>query len=339
MKKACLALSIGAALLALSTGAQNTPLIPSHQPAVPAAAVRPAVESPVARVNGAVLTERDLQREMQKIFPYAGVHGNRMPGGFPPEVRRKALDQILFEELLYQEALRRRMTVSTSMFDDLLQQALSRFPSRAEFESYAAQEYGGIKGFEHQLRRGLLIALFADQEIARKARVSDAQVRQFYNANQNRFRKPASAWIQSISFQLSANATPAQRAQVRQRAEQVLLLAKAARDYEQFGLLAEKYSEDDWRVMMGDHKWIHRGRMPSAVEDVAFTLKAGETSGLIATPEALVIVRVNSTQPQTRIPFTQVQDSLRKDLQEARERDLRARLERQLRKTFSVEER
>ena len=26
-------------------------------------------------------------------------------------------------------------------------------------------------------------------------------------------------------------------------------------------LLAEKVSEDDWRVMMGDHKSIHRGRI------------------------------------------------------------------------------
>lgn len=31
---------------------------------------------------------------------------------------------------------------------------------------------------------------------------------------------------------------------------------------------------DDWHVMMGDHKWLHRGRMPEAVEKVVFAIKS-----------------------------------------------------------------
>src|SRR4030095_3734494 len=38
-----------------------------------------ATGKPVARVNGTVLTDRDLLREMLTIFPYARQHGGKFP--------------------------------------------------------------------------------------------------------------------------------------------------------------------------------------------------------------------------------------------------------------------
>lgn len=328
-----LALLLGGAAVA----AQNTPLAPAHKTAASAVSPAPPAAALVARVNGAGLTQRDLQREMKKLFPFARVHGGRVPGPFQAEIRQNALDQIIVDELLHQEARRRGMTAPVAMFNDVLRQAKGRFPTKANYEAYAKAEYGSVVAFENQLRRGLLIALLLDQEVAQKARVSDAQIRQFYNANQKRFLKPESAWVQSISLQFPANATPAQRAQARRRAEEVLPQARAARSYEAFGKLAEKYSEDDWRVMMGDHRWIHRGRMPAAVENVAFRLKEGEVSGIIETVEAFVIVRVNASLPQTQIPFAQVSQALREDLEKATQADLRKKFEQRLRQTFKIE--
>lgn len=318
--------------------AQNAPLISSHKPTVTNATVSKPAGAPVAKVDGTELTQRDLQREMEKIFPYASTHGGRIPGAFAPEIRRNALNQIIFDELMYQEAKRRKMAVPATTFNEIMGQAKKRFPSKAEYELYATQEYGSLKGFENQIRRALLIALLADREITQKSNVTELQVRQFYTANQKRFMKPESLWLQSISFNLPPNATPAQRAQARKRAEEVLPQAKAAKNFEEFGKLAEKYSEDDWRVMMGDHKWIHRGRMPSAVEDVAFSLQAGQTSGIIETSEAFVIVRANGKQPPTKVPYSQVSKALREDMQKATLEDRRKTFEQQLRRSHKVEE-
>ncbi|MBI3483730.1 MAG: peptidyl-prolyl cis-trans isomerase, partial [Acidobacteria bacterium] len=223
-------------------------------------------------------------------------------------------------------------------FDEIMGQAKGRFPSKTEYETYAVQEYGSVRGFENQIRRAILIAMLVDQEITQKARTTDAQVRQFYTANKKRFLKPESVWVQSISLNLPENATPAQRAQARKRAETVLPMARAAGNYEEFGKLAEKYSEDDWRIMMGDHRWLHRGRLPSAVETVAFRLKKGETSEIIETSEAFVIVRVNGKQAPTQIPYSQVSKSLRADLEKARLVDLRTQFEQKLRNRYKVEE-
>ena len=67
---------------------------------------------PVARVNGTVLTDRDLQREMFTMFPYALQHNGNIPPEMEPQIRSGALKMIVFEELVYQDAVRRKMTVS-----------------------------------------------------------------------------------------------------------------------------------------------------------------------------------------------------------------------------------
>jgi len=324
-------LSCGAA------AAQNVPLVTSHKSTLPAPATAAATLI-VARVNGVGLSQQDLEREMQKQFPYASTHGGRIPGEFAADVRRNALNQIILEELSHQEAKRRGMTVPAGAFKDLLQQARGRFPNTAEFASYAVQEFGSMKGFENQIRRGLLIAILLDQEITQKARVTDAQLRQFYAANKPRFQKPESIWVQSISLNFTENATPVQRAQARKRAEAVLPKAKAAKTFEEFGQLAEKYSEDDWHIMMGDHQWLHRGRLPAAVEDAAFRLQKGRTSEIIETAEAFVIVRVNDTQPPAQIPYEQVSKSLREDMEKAKLAARRTQFEQKLRARFTVEE-
>ena len=68
-------------------------------------------DKPVARVNGAVLTDRDLLREMYTIFPYAQQH-NGFPKAQEAAIRQGALEMIIFEELVYQEAERRKLTIS-----------------------------------------------------------------------------------------------------------------------------------------------------------------------------------------------------------------------------------
>lgn len=323
---------------AASANAQSTPLIPSHTPTVPAKAAAVSPAAVVARINGVALTERDLQREMSKLFPYAGVHGGRIPGEYAAELRQQARNQMVFDELLHQEALRRKMIVPAATFADIMGQARQRFPSLKEYQEYAVREYGSVRGFEAQIRRALLIALLLDKEITQKARVSEAELKQFYTQNRARFRKPESVWIQSISLNFPPNSTPAQRSALRARAVNLLAMAKAAASFEEFGRLAEKFSEDDWRIMMGDHKWIHRGRLPAAVEAVAFNLKAGQVSDIIETSEAYVIVRINGVQPQRQIPFSEVSASLREDLEKAKLADVRRQFEKYLRKTFVVEE-
>ena len=79
----------------------------------------------------------------------------------------------------------------------------------------------------------------------------------------------------------------------RKRAEDALKQAKATTNYEQFGMLAEKVSEDDYRVMMGDHKAVERTKLAPQVVQALLAMKAGEVTDIIQVEQAFTIIRLN----------------------------------------------
>src|SRR5215469_1736197 len=325
---------------AIATTAQT--LMPSHFPsfatgqkeatAVPAGKV-------VARVNGAPLTDIDLQREMQAMFPYAHQHGGKIPQSMEPEVRKGALQMIEFEELVYQEAERRRMQVSAARLDKAIADLKAQFSSEQEFQTFLKIEFqGSSEQLRRAIRRSLLIDDLLELEVTRKSTISDVQVRSYYEQNLTKFRVPAKVSIQTISVLIPDEATDEQEVIARRRAEGILRQARATGSYEEFGVLSEKVSDDGWRVMMGDHGAIEEGRMPPSVAQVAFGMKPGQVSDLIRTDDSYCIVRLNSKEPSRLSPFEQAKPEIRKTLQARRVEELRGALNRQLRKSATVEE-
>src|SRR5512139_3409092 len=85
----------------------QTPLASSHASSIadPAQSKLAATMKPAVRVTGAVLTEADVFRQMNSIFPYASQHGG-FPKAMEKDIRKGAIEMLVFEELLYQEAKR-----------------------------------------------------------------------------------------------------------------------------------------------------------------------------------------------------------------------------------------
>jgi peptidyl-prolyl cis-trans isomerase C len=287
---------------------------------------------PVVRVNGVVLTDRDLARQMMNIFPYARQHGGHFPQQLEPEIRRQALQQMEFEELVYQDAVRRGMTVTPATLAGAVAEFKKQFDSEAEYQRYLTLEQGGsVQRLREKVRRAILIDQALTTAVTRKAVVSDAQMRAFYDQNQERFRKPDTVALQTISIVIPDSASAKDKAEARKR-------ARVTKNYEEFGMLAEKISEDNWRVMMGDHKSVHRGRMPPEVEKIVFAMQPGEVSDLIETENSYCIARVNAREEAKLIPLEQVRAKLKKDMEANKADELRKALESRLRKHAKLEE-
>ncbi len=85
-------------------------------------------------------------------------------------------------------------------------------------------------------------------------------------------------------------ADPAKESEVKARAEAVLKQAKEGKD---FADLAKKHSEDTGSAAEGGYLGpFQRGQMIKEFEDAAFSLKAGEISGLVKTDYGYHIIRV-----------------------------------------------
>lgn len=318
--------------------ASHAPTVPVQPATTAAVSVTPTGRT-VVRVNGAELSDRDLLRQMMNLFPYARQHGGQFPKQMEADIRRNALDQIEFEELVYQEAVRRKLTVAPAKLNRAMQEFRAQFDTEAAYQSYLAQEQGGsLQKLRGKVRRAILIDQLLTSDVTRNAVISDAQLRSFYSKNPDHFRKPESVSLQTISLVIPDNSSLKQKAEIRKRAEDVLRQAKATKDYEGFGLLAEKFSEDDWRVMMGDHKSIHRGRMPAPVESVVFKMQAGQVSDIIETENSFCIARVNGREESKLISFEEVRVRLKKDLETEKADTLKKAMEARLRKNAKIEE-
>ena len=293
----------------------------------------------VARVNGTVLTDRDLFREMMTIFPYARQHGGKFPASMEADIRRGALDMLEFEELVYQEANRRNLKVAPSRLDTGIKEFREQFQSSEDYHSYLKAECGGSTAkLRDKIRRSMMIEDLLRVEVSQRASVSETEVQTFYQKNPARFFTDETISIQTISLVIPDHATADQDAVVRKRADDALRQARKAKNYEEFGMLAEKVSEDDWRVMMGDHQFIPRNQMPPEVAKVAFGMKAGQVSDLIRAENSWCIVRMNGRKDANKTSYDQVKDSLKKELVASKVDTLRRTLHQQLRKNARVEE-
>jgi len=298
-----------------------------------------AVGRPVARVNGSVLTDTDLLREEYSIFPYARQHNGAIPPEMEPQVRNGAMKMIIFEELVYQEALHRKMTIPAAQLQRAEADFQKQFDTSEEFNALLQSEFHGSRQLlREKIQRSLLIEAFLKNEVESKGAVSPAEVRAFYDKNPARFQVPESFTFQTISFLPPNNATPEQLKEGHKRAEDALRQAKATKTLEQFGLLAEKVSEDDYRVMMGEHKPMTRDQLAPQVMKALLAMKPGDVSDLIQIDQAYTIVRLKEHTPAGKMKFADVKAQIQKDLQQSKTNQIRSALDKKLKQNAKIEE-
>jgi len=329
-------------LIAIALSAASAQ-VASHAPttmASPASAqTSPLVVSdkPVARVNGAVLTDRDLLREMYTIFPYAQQH-NGFPKAQEAMIRQGALEMIIFEELVYQEAQRRKLAVPAEKLNGAEAEFRKQFNSPDQYQQYLQAEMGGSEQkLRQQMKRSLLIEQVLKTDVELKAAVSPAEIQAYYAGNPAKFSQPESFSIQSISVVPPLKATPAQEGAARKKADDALRQAKATKSYQDFGLLAEKLSEDDFRVNMGDHKVVPADKLPPSVVKTLQSMQSGQVTGVIQIETAFTIIRLNAHTPARKKPLTEVRADLKTELQKSKYEKLRSNLAKQLRAKAKIE--
>jgi parvulin-like peptidyl-prolyl isomerase len=332
--------------LLLAAAASASAQVSSHAPTGVSKQAPPAAlpgssfqvsDKPVAKVNGAVLTDRDLLREMLEIFPYARQH-NGFPKAQEASIRQGALQMIIFEELVYQEAQRRKLSVPAQQLRQAELDFKGQFHSAEEYQGYLTVEMGGSEqALREKIRRSLLIEEVLKNDVQDRSAVTIAQTRAFYDKNPAKFQVAEAFSFQSISFLPPQNPNTSQAKEGLKKANDALAQAKATKSYESFGLLAEKISEDDFRVNMGDHRAVAKDKLPPQVVKVLLAMKPGQVSDIIQVEQAYTILRLNAHITARKQSFDEVKTGLRTELGKAKYETLRESLDKRLRANAKVE--
>ncbi len=103
-------------------------------------------------------------------------------------------------------------------------------------------------------------------------------------------------------------------------------------------MLAEKISDDDYRVMMGQHKPLPVDQMGPQVVKVLLAMRPNEVSDLIQVENAYTIVRLQVHTPAGEAKFETVKAQLAKDMQQNKKNQLRMALDKKLRQNAKIVE-
>jgi len=301
-----------ASAAAAATSGKAAPAVQAAQPAAPTPpkpmpAQLPAV---LARVNGEDVTKADFDRLITNMEASAR---QPVPAERRDEIFRKALDQLVTYKLLLQATRARKIDVTDEEVESSIKQMRSQLPNEQEFKKALAARGMTLERLKSDTRLDISINKMMEAEAATQSAPGDAQVRDFYDKNPDKFKQDEACRASHILFKVEESADAATKKKVKDQAESVLKQARAGADFAQ---LAKKYSADGSAQEGGDLNFFTRGQMVPAFDQAAFALKPGQISDIVTTQFGYHIIKVTERRPASTVPFEQVSARIKEYLTE-----------------------
>lgn len=265
----------------------------------------------VASVNGSPILARDYSLAVQLQFRRRA-RGQRGHGDLDV-VRARALETLIDNELLYQEARAHRIDIDEDEIDRELTQVVEGFGSRANLEQVLQASAVSIDEFRAQLRRSIVVVRYLEQEIVGDISISNEEIKRYYDGHPDEMVRKDGVRISQIVIELPSDASREVFAAARRQIEGILAEFRSGKE---FDALARKHSDGPEAARGGDSGVVTRGggALP-AVERAALALQPGEMSDIVESRRGLHIILATGMRPGGVIP-----------LEEAKA-DIRARLE------------
>ncbi len=288
------------------------------------------VERIVAKVNGEMITLSDFQARQVAALRQAHVPPERQET-YLRENSRRLLDEAIDDLLISQKA----EEVGKAVPDEYLKQVIEgikkdyNLKSDQEFEEQIRQEGFTLDEVKKNISRSLLTRRYLNDEIDKKATVTEAEVRAEYEAKKaSDYTAPATEQLQEI---LVSTKEPNAEALAKS-------LVARARQGEDFAALARANSVAPSRESGGDLGRVARRDMNPTVVEIVSHLAPGQVSDPFPTKSGLRILKLVSRQEGKLTPFDEVKEALRERLQEARRADAMDKLAKRLREHAIIQD-
>lgn len=270
--------------------------------AVPAwAADQEASAETAAVVNGETITRQALDFETRQMISQLARQGQVPSEEMMPQLREDVLNRMIEEELLYQDSRAKDIAVPEARVNEELAAIKQQFPNEEAYKEALAGIDMSEADLTRKISRGVAIETLLRDHVVQDVAVSDEESRAFYDQNAAMFKKPEQVQARHILVKTAGDATDDQKAEARQKIEDVRKKAIAGDD---FAALAKEFSDDPGSSARGgDLGYFSRGQMVKPFEDVAFALEEGETSDVVETQFGYHIIEVTDHQPASVVEY------------------------------------
>lgn len=172
--------------------------------------------------------------------------------------------------------------------------------------------------FRQQMRDQIIVEALRGKNISSEVIISPRKIEKYYNQHATNYSVEDQVKLRMIVL----NKTGESDTQTHKLADDIETKLK---DGASFAEMASVYSQGSQRAQQGDWGWVERSVLRKELAEVAFTMKAGERSPVIETPQACYLMLVEETKSNHVRPLSEVRDDIEKNLLV----DERARLDKQ----------
>lgn len=243
---------------------------------------------------------------------------------------RNNLEQLMEQQMILQEYRNAGYNLPESIIEETIQSRIKeRWGDRRTLTKSLQVEGRTYESWHRQMRDQIIIDNMRAFHLGKEQFISPRQVEEFYQKHLEDYRLEERIHLSMIVLNKQGGTNDPIPALVREILQQIERGAS-------FGDLATAYSQGSQSRQRGDWGWVDRSVLREDLAEVAFTLKAGEVSGVIETDEACYIMRVEEVKAADYKPLREVQDEIERTLQAEARNERKARWVKQLKnKTFT----
>ncbi len=245
------------------------------------------VERIIARVNNEIITQRQFERERQKL--HAQLAQELSGSELEVQVREQGknlLRDLIDQALMVQKAKDLDLKVETEVVKRLDEIRKNyNLASQEDLQREVEKQGLSWEDFQDQIRRQLLMREVIGREVGSRIIISREDARKYFEAHRKEFESPAGVHLAEIL--ISTEKRKPEEAE--KRAKEALAELKAGARWAD---LAKKYSDDPSANDAGDVGFFKVGTLTPALEAAVVKLDAGETSDLIQTKYGYMIIKL-----------------------------------------------
>ncbi len=297
-----------------------------------AAATPAALPSPLpevaARVNGEPIATLSVM-----ILARQGLGAKPTLEEVPP-VARRALDQLVVRELLFQEALRRGVEADPRQLEQSYNVSRVPFREEAAWTAFLKDQAMTDESFRRELRVKLTVEALVTSLVAALPQPPEPELRAVFEAEREAFGGGERLRLAHILLRADP-AQPAQRLQAREAAEKLLAELREGADFAK--LARERSGDPESAARGGELQPFARGALVAPIEAAAFALAPGELGGPVESPAGVHVLKLLERLPPAPLAFDSVRAEVLKRVLERRRDQAMERLLAELRGRARIE--
>lgn len=246
------------------------------------------------------------------------------------EAENDAMERAVQQQLILHDFKASGYSIPESIIDEMVQEEIkARYGDRSTLNKTLQAQGITFEKWRQQAKDRFIVRQLQAKNVYQEAIVSPYKIERYYRDNQTDYKVEEQVKLRMIVLNKTSES---ESEAARGLAAEILTKLKEGVPFSE---MATIHSQGSQRAQGGEWGWVERSVLRKELADVAFSLKAGELSDVIDTPQAYYLMLVEDRRTAHSKPLNEVQAEIEKTLMtKEREKRQKQYIDKLRKKTF-----